>query len=130
MSVTCSQRADRHLGDTVEGGWGRAGCKIRFGTGDMNTQGLEIFFSLQDARGRSPFRDLPYYASQFQFAAIMAADNHLALKADCIGCAQVECAVRSSAVMKSASKLLFSVLKKYLMGRQEIVNSGSTFSSE
>lgn len=41
----------------------------------------------------------------------MGSDNHLAFKADCISCAQVECVIHSSAMMKSASKLLFFGLK-------------------
>lgn len=69
----------------------------------MNTQQQEIF----KMQRRERFPSLPssaYCASHFQFAVIIGSDNHLALKADCISCAQVECVMHSSAMMKSASK--------------------------
>lgn len=87
----------------------------------MNAQEQEIF--KMQCRERFPYLpSFAYCASHFQFAVIMESNNYLSLKTDCISCAQVERVIHSSALMKSASKLLFclSCLKK---DHLEMVNS-------
>lgn len=63
-----------------------------------------------------------YCASHFQFAAIMGSDNHLALKADCIGCAQVWMCNALKCSDEVCIQIAFSFSKK----GQEIINSGKS----